>query len=317
VSVRETVPIFIQTTEPIEQRRAFDYWRSTVLARVDATPLAPDHPFAASRRLAASAHGALLHTVSEAIGIERTALHVRRDGRDDIAVVLLLQGSGYVEQGNSGGLLTAGDVTVHAMDQPFAMGSRDAYEEIRLQVPRAAFLARVGNVEAFTGRRLRATPLTGLFATYLRSFSETIGSMSEVEAGIALEGVLHLLRSVADGQGARGDDDELSTDAVRALALAHIERRLHDPAFGPDSLPAALRVSRSRLYAAFTGDEGVAAKIRDARLDRAYRCLRALGHGRRIGSVMASCGFTDAAAFSRAFRRRFGVAPRDVVDRRP
>ena len=98
--------------------------------------------------------------------------------------------------------------------------------------------------------------------------------------------------------------------------VAHIERRLHDPAFGPESLPAALRVSRSRLYAAFTGDEGVAAKIRDARLDRAYRRLRSRTSGTRIGSVMANCGFTDAAAFSRAFRRRFGMAPRDVLEGR-
>lgn len=313
MSVRETVPILVETTDAVEQKHAFDYWRSTVLARVDATPLAPDVPFAAGRRLAITRHGAVFHTLSNPIGVERTALHVRRDGRDDIAIVLLLQGSGYVEQGNGGALLSAGDVTVHAMDQLFAIGSRDSYEEIRLQVPRAAFLSQVGSVQAFAGRRLRATSLSGLFATYLRSFSETIGGLSEAEAGIALEGVLHLLRALADGQGEKAGDD-LSGDAVRALALAHIERRLHDPAFGPEALPAALRVSRSRLYAAFTGDEGVAAKIRDARLDRAYRRLRG---GTRIASVMTSCGFTDAATFSRAFRRRFGVAPRDVLERRP
>ena len=313
MSVRETVPIVVETTDSVDQKRAFDYWRSTALARVDATPLAPDIPFAAGRRLAITRHGAILHTLSKPIGVERTTQHVRRDGRDDIAIVLLVQGSGYIEQGNNGAVLGAGDIAVHAMDQPFAIGSRDSYEEIRLQVPRAAFVSQVGSVHAFAGRGLRATPLSGLFATYLRSFSETVGGMSEAEAGIALEGVLHLLRALADRQGETAGD-ELSGDAVRALALAHIERRLHDPAFGPESLPTALRVSRSRLYAAFTGDEGVAAKIRDARLDRAYRRLRG---GTRIGSVMTSCGFTDAATFSRAFRRRFGVAPRDVLERRP
>ncbi|MEE7506027.1 AraC family transcriptional regulator [Methylobacterium mesophilicum] len=312
MSVHQTVPILVETTDSVEQKRAFDYWRSTVLARVDATLLAPDVPFAAARRLAITGHGAVLHTLSNPIAVERTAQHVRRDGHDDIAIVLLLRGSGYVEQGNAGAVLDAGDITVHAMDQPFAIGSRDPYEEIRLQVPRAAFLRQVGNVNAFAGRRLGATPLSSLFATYLRSFSETIGSLSEAEAGIALEGVLHLLRALADGQAEKTAED-LSGDAVRSLALAHIERRLHDPAFGPESLPAALRISRSRLYASFTGDEGVAAKIRDARLDRAYRRLRG---GTRIGPVMTSCGFTDAATFSRAFRRRFGVAPRDVLERR-
>ncbi|MBE7201291.1 MAG: helix-turn-helix domain-containing protein [Parafilimonas terrae] len=312
MSVRETVPVLIETTEAVEPKRAFDFWRSTALARVDAAQLAPDLVFAASRRVALSKHGAILHTVSNPIGVERTAHHARADGRDDIAVVVLLQGTGYLEQGNNGGLLTAGDVAFHTMDQAFAIGSRDSYEEIRFQVPRATFLAQVGNPHAFAGRKLRATPLTGLFTGYLRAFSESVSGLSQAEAGIATEGILHLLRALADGQGERTDED-LSVEAVRALALAHIERRLHDPAFGPESLPAALRVSRSRLYAAFTGDEGVAAKIRDARLDRAYRRLATFGGGVRVASVMTSCGFTDAAVFSRAFRRRFGLAPRDLL----
>jgi AraC-like DNA-binding protein len=35
--------------------------------------------------------------------------------------------------------------------------------------------------------------------------------------------------------------------------------------------------------------------------------------GGRIGSIMAGCGFTDPAAFSRAFRQRFGLSPRDFL----
>jgi len=35
--------------------------------------------------------------------------------------------------------------------------------------------------------------------------------------------------------------------------------------------------------------------------------------GVRIGTIMASCGFTDPAAFSRAFRQRFGFSPRDLA----
>ena len=122
-----------------------------------------------------------------------------------------------------------------------------------------------------------------------------------------------LLRGIIHGHNPDAEQD-ISAYALRSLALARIERCLHDPAFGPANLVADLRVSRSRLYAAFAGGEGIAATIRNARLDRAHdRILRAPKMGFRIGSIMASCGLTDPAAFSRAFRQRFGLSPRDLL----
>jgi len=35
--------------------------------------------------------------------------------------------------------------------------------------------------------------------------------------------------------------------------------------------------------------------------------------GARIASIRANCGFTDATAFSHAFRQRFGFSPRDLL----
>jgi AraC family transcriptional activator of tynA and feaB len=156
---------------------------------VDVTQLVMDHPFAAARRGALSKHGAILRTISNPIGVERMARHARTDGPDDIAIVVLLQGTGYLEQGNHGGLRGAGDIAIHGMDQSFAIGSRDSYEEIRLQVPRAAFLSQVGKPQAFAGRKLDATPLSHLFIGYLRSVSGAVGGRTQAEAGIARDGV--------------------------------------------------------------------------------------------------------------------------------
>ena len=269
-------------------------------------------PFTATRLVAASAHGTLLHTVSCPYNVERTSKHVRTDGRDEIGINLVVRGRGYIEQGNNGALLSAGDITFQTWERPGGGGSLENFEEIRLAVPRAAFIAQIGNVHDFAGRKLGASPLSELFAAYLRAFAGSVQGMSEAETGIAIEGSLHLLRGVINGQATRADN-ELSLDAVRSLVLAHIERRLHDPEFGPDSLVAELRVSRSRIYAALAGGEGIAATIRDARLDRAHdRLIMMRKSGARIASIMVSCGYTDPAAFSRAFRRRFGLSPRDL-----
>ncbi|MCJ2143181.1 helix-turn-helix domain-containing protein [Methylobacterium sp. E-066] len=310
---KDKVPVFIAETGAVEQPKAFAYWRDTVMSAADITPFDSVVPFSASRMVAASAHGTLLRTVSGPIGVDRDMRHIRRDGRDEMSIMLIVAGEGYVEQGDHGTLLRAGDVAFHAMGQPGAAGSRKGYEEIRLVVPRATFLAQVGNTQDVVGRKLGATPARGLLSAYLAAFTTSVSGMSEGEAGIAVEGVLHLLRGVIHGR-TEPADGELSAEAMRSLALAHIQRRLHEPEFGPNSLAASLRVSRSRLYAAFAGGQGIAATIRDARLDRAHdRIVMMRNTGARIASIMTSCGFTDPAAFSRAFRQRFGLSPRDLV----
>ena len=256
VNRQKKVPVSIATTDVVEERQAFDYWRSTMMGGVDVTPLDSAMPFSAGRTVAASPYGAILHAFSDAYKLERTAQHVRRDGRDEVGITVVLSGNGYIEQGNNGALLRACDIAFHAWERPGGGGNLGRYEELRLTVPRSTFREAMGDTRAFGGRSFGATPLSGLFVAYLRTFAHTVGDMSEAETGIAIEGALHLLRGAVNGAAERTDGEELSRDALRSLALARIERCLHDPEFGPGRLAADLRISRSRLYAAFAGGGG-------------------------------------------------------------
>ena len=313
MSAKTTVPVFFGTTESVEPKRAFDYWRSTVITGTDLAQPDSEKPFAASRLVASSSHGAIFHTNSSPYILERRPSHMRQDGRDEVGIMLIVRGNGYLEQVNNGSLLGPGDISFQTWGRPGSAAGLTDFEEIRLTVPRATFLAHVGNVDDFAARKFAAGPLNELFAAYLKAFAGSVTKMSDAETGIAVEGALHLLRGVITSQNARADG-ELSANALRSLALARIDHRLHDPEFGPDALAADLRISRSRLYAAFAGGEGIAATIRDARLDRAHdRIVMMRKAGARIASIMASCGFADPAAFSRAFRQRFGCSPRDLL----
>ena len=299
-----------QSTDEVEARRAFEFWRDTALAMsgVSIAGAQKRRSFAASRLVAVTAHSTLLHTEGPRVDVERSARHVRQDGRDTITIALVLRGTQYFEQGSRGGRMAPGDISVTDSGRPFLIGAYEDYEEIRLSATRATFRAHVGEPEAYAGRLIGHGPLNALFATYLRSYAALVSSMTEAEAGIAVEGILHLFQGLV---GAPTGD--VKADTLRSLAGVHIERSLHDPKFGPDVLCRALCVSRSRLYAAFADGEGVAAAIRDARLDRAHRQLSATAHaGDSIATIMYRCGFVNASAFSTSFRRRFGIAPRDL-----
>lgn len=313
MSAKTTVPVFFGTTEVVEEKRAFDFWRSTVMSAADLERLDLDRPFSASRMIATSPHGGVFHTVSRPYSLQRTSSHVRRDGRDEVGILLALKGRGYMEQGYNGCLLEAGDISFQTWARPGSGGGLSDFEEIRLTVPRATFLSQIGDIQDLAGSKIAAGPLNDLYGAYMRAFAASVPNMTVAETGIAIESALHLLRGIVHGRTSRADH-ELSSNALRSLALARIEHCLHDPEFGPASLAADLRVSRSRLYAAFSGGEGIAATIRSARLDRAHdRMRRARKPGLKIAPIMASCGYTDCAAFSRAFRQRFGLSPRDFV----
>jgi AraC-like DNA-binding protein len=107
------------------------------------------------------------------------------------------------------------------------------------------------------------------------------------------------------------------TAAVRATARRavcdHIDRYLMDERLSPEILQRQFRMSRATLYRLFEDEGGVAAYILGRRLDRCHALLAAdSSHGRSIGDIAFGHGFASDAHFSRAFRRRFGMAPRDA-----
>lgn len=216
MSVEAKVPIFFQTTDAVGPRHAFAYWRDAVLSAATITPFDPDVPFSASRMVAPSARGTLLRTVSAPVGVDRTARHIGRDGHDDIAIMLVAGGRGFIEQGSNDALLGAGDVAFHATGKPGTAGSSIGYDEIRLSVPRAIFAAQIGNPQDLIGTKLSATPLRGLLSAHLDAFATSVSAMSEAQAGIAIEGALHILRGIVQGRRPT-EDRELSVDAVRSL----------------------------------------------------------------------------------------------------
>lgn len=303
----------VESTEEVEARHAFEFWRSTALAPFgDSERVNRREPFAARRLAAAGPDWALTHTRSSPVGIEVTPRHIARTPSETIVIGLALAGVGYQEQSGRGARITAGDITFLSRARPFVTGIQSDYEEIRIAVPRATFEARIGSADDFAGRCLSGHAAQAPFKASLRAFAGSAADASEEEAGVAVEGILHLLRSLAAGARERWDT-EVSREAIASLARGQIERRLRDPQLDPAAIQRALGLSRAHLYRAFAETGGVAAAIRDARLDLVHRRLTSRGSdGLMIATIAYECGFLDVAAFNHAFRRRFGLTPRDV-----
>jgi AraC-like DNA-binding protein len=143
---------------------------------------------------------------------------------------------------------------------------------------------------------------------------------------------LHDLASsrTATGPGAHAVADEIG-DLVSAIArtalgsaptvggralMRDVERfiddHLADPDLSPTVVAKAMLISTRQLHRLFAESSTTVSRfIRSRRLEKARREIVAcVAVDRSLGQIASHWGFTDLAAFSRAFKDEYGVSPR-------
>lgn len=97
-----------------------------------------------------------------------------------------------------------------------------------------------------------------------------------------------------------------------------IEGNLHRPELSVADIARGTQHSRSSLYRLFdTQLRSVRGALREQRLQRSMRLIAEEARmSMSIGAIAFACGFSDQAVFSKQFRQRFGMTPREARIRR-
>jgi AraC-like DNA-binding protein len=107
-----------------------------------------------------------------------------------------------------------------------------------------------------------------------------------------------------------GDELDLAKSRRKA-ALDYIDAHLGNAQLGPDEVADAARLSRASLYRLLAAEGGIRTMLLTRRLDKALRLMLADSKDERsLKEIATCCGFGGMSQFSRAFRARFGVSPR-------
>jgi len=111
--------------------------------------------------------------------------------------------------------------------------------------------------------------------------------------------------------------DAPEPDRLRAVHR-FIEGNLHRPELSVADIARGTHTSRSSLYRLFDAQpQSVRGALREQRLQRGMRYLVSAEHRRMsIGAIAFVCGFSDQAVFSKQFRQRFGMTPREARPRK-
>lgn len=199
-----------------------------------------------------------------------------------------------------------GDVVIVDDTRPYAIDISERNDCLILQVP-ASMLGGEFAANGWHGQLLHSTDphvailrrmIDGLWCE--RDMLEHVDpEIDNVVAALARIACIH----DASRTGARDDGHSPVEYALRNLG---------DPGLGTAAISAAAGVSPRAVQKAFARHAGLTptAFITERRLARAADLLRR-ADGRSITEVAYDVGFSDSAFFSRCFRRRFGMAPRE------
>lgn len=203
------------------------------------------------------------------------------------------------------------------MDQPCTIRSFQG-RILLLFVPRALVERSFPDAASLHGRWIHATtPLIRLIIEHLVALNRQIVGLDREEARQRFITAVELLVAAFSRQaGLSGNGRAAVRAAVYGQVRRHVEANLHDPDLSPDSVLASLHLSRASVYRLFEHEGGLAAYIRSRRLRMAANELVRFPHI-EVQDIASGLGFNDASSFTRAFRRAFDIAPRELHEYAP
>jgi AraC-like DNA-binding protein len=247
--------------------------------------------------------------------VVRSERHVRAASEDLVEINFQLAGEGVVEQCGRTAITRPGEFAIYHSLRPYEMRFAGPFRQISIALPSHLLRQWFGPFDACTSITICGTSGPGRFVyDFVRSLAE-----EEVpsEAQLASRLQNHFVDLLVTGLAAVRTNQAPRGSALCGRTLTNVKRyimeNLRDPELSPGRVAKAQDMSLRYLYLLFQQeDEPIAHWIQNARLDHCKADLESPSQrGRTVSEIAFAWGFSDAAHFSRAFRRRFRISPRE------
>jgi AraC-like DNA-binding protein len=263
--------------------------------------------FTLSTRTYAVPQGILMRCRGTAFIMTRGAAQIAQ-GADQLLILFQTEGSVDRDYAGRRVRVEAGDVTITDYARPSHSVATD-YGNLMMVLARASVPAALLAVEPHGLVFPRESGAARLIGAAMQEFYAQADDLTVSEAEAAIEGIVALTTACARTRLTGDESDHLKSR--RRAALDYIDRNLANAQLGPDEIADAANLSRASLYRLLAAEGGIRAVLLRRRLDEALRLmLEDDGDDRPLKEIVKRCGFGGTSQFTRAFRARFGVPPR-------
>jgi AraC-like DNA-binding protein len=301
------------STEALPARERFSFWHDAVCDAFLRVRTERDERHGFLGRISSTPVGAVAvnRVASQRHLVQRSRRNLAADGEAWFFVNLHQAGHSILRQDGREQHVPAGELCFFDSTRPFDLDFVTDMGLTSFIVPRAALTARTVAATDAVVRPLATNGAGALLRSFAVALADTAASLTPVEAAAAGVMFIDLLAlAVGATAAAREAARPAARQALFAAICADIRGRLHDPALDLAAVARRAGCAPRTLQTLFQEHgTSVSGYILEQRLLLAERQL---GVGRAsVTDIAYAAGFSDLSYFSRAFRRRFGMTPRD------
>lgn len=299
------------STQDINASERFEYWNDVVLRHCIPAQSKPEDEKTFNGELSVRHLGLIdICTISSTMHFwERTEKHLRFGPNDDLWLGFMENGCGQLAQGGRTTQYRNNSLMLYDAAQTFQFNLAGNRNHL-IRIPRYLLINRVPNIEHLTAQVLDETrpgiiPLREMLRQSVdQTFDFSNIDFAERFAKSALE-LLVLSLEVQDIAKVNIERD------LYSKAMSFILRNLQNPELNLEKIAQAHCVSTRTLSRAFARHQKtVMSVIWSERLIASRDALKS-GRVASISEVALDYGFTDFSHFSHAFKKAFGVTPRE------
>ena len=292
----------------------FDYWHEVICQAF--VPLLPrcertgaGFPARVETRLLADVNRARIFSQPQAT--HHGPREVAATDGEFYFVNLQLSGRCHARQGAAESVVGPGQFVVVDTTKPYYFDFDTQWQMLSFRIPHGQLRARLAGRSLRTGVGLGGSGSGAAVTALVRA----LWHVEESTDRTALRDLEQALTSAVAAAIAVPADGTvgLARTALRAAVMQYIRDHLSDRSLSVATTCRRFAISPRTLHNLFTAsDDTFAATVRALRLESSAALFADPREPRTITAIAALHGFEDPTSFSRAFRRRFDVSPREL-----
>ncbi|AUI50972.1 hypothetical protein AC20117_09230 [Arthrobacter crystallopoietes] len=248
--------------------------------------------------------------------IERTPELIKESAVGEYyKVSLMLQGESMVMQDSREAVLRQGDIAIYDTTRPYSLLSSEGARTAIVMFPREMIALPPELVGQLTAVRFdRSQGLAASVSPFMTQLMMQLDQFARPGGSRLPHNIVDLLGTMLVSELDLAPTETSHGSQLLRQIMSYIEDNLSVPDLRPGTIAAAHFISPRYLQMLFQRNGvTVSSWIRERRLERCHRDLADPSHASdSVTALAARWGFLEPAHFSRTYKKRFGVSPRET-----